>query len=244
MNRFFSLESSHDLPPSNPRGWPNPTPEDLAEHPSRMISIGKPQEYSFCTNFVKTSKYELWDFLPKFLLEEFNPRTKVANCYFLMISGLQCIPAISNTGGMPTTLLPLLFVVFVDAVFQVFEDLSRHRADAKANASLTTRLNPVTKVFETCKWSELEVGDFVKILTRETIPADVIILAVAEKAEPAQGICYVETKSLDGETNLKIRTAVPSTLSIVSWYYSLYCYDTIVSNPCLSYYHRSKVKRN
>jgi phospholipid-transporting ATPase len=46
-----------------------------------------------------------------------------------------------------------------------------------------------------------------------SIPADILILAVAEKSEPAQGICYVETKSLDGETNLKIRTAVPSTLN-------------------------------
>lgn len=213
--RGLNSSNAGGLPPSNPKGWPRPTEQDLLERPKRIVRVGGPQIYSFCSNFVKTSKYELWNFLPKFLLEEFNPKTKVANCYFLMISGLQCIPYISNTGGIPTTLIPLLFVVFVDAIFQIFEDLSRHRADAKANASIARRYNKDAGRFEDCKWLELCVGDFVRINTRESIPADVLILCVAEKSEPAQGICYVETKSLDGETNLKIRTAIPSTLSTI-----------------------------
>ena len=42
-------------------------------------------------------------------------------------------------------------------------------------------------------------------LEREVIPADILVLAVAEPAgEPSSGICYIETKSLDGETNLKL----------------------------------------
>lgn len=220
MSTNFSLMhlfgAASDFPPSNPHGWPHSSADAIAARPKRIISIGKTQEFSFCSNFVKTSKYELWDFLPKFLMEEFNPKTKVANCYFLMISGLQCIPAISNTGGYPTTLIPLLFVVFVDAIFQVFEDLSRHRADARANSSASFKFDNGSKTFIQCKWSELEVGDFIRIQSREIIPADVVILSVAEKSEPAQGICYVETKSLDGETNLKIRTALPSTLAKVS----------------------------
>jgi magnesium-transporting ATPase (P-type) len=205
-----------DKPQSNPHGWPHPTEFDLAQRPKRTICIGKPQEFSFSTNFVKTSKYELWDFIPKFLLEEFNPRTKIANCYFLLISCLQCVPAISNTGGYPTTLIPLLFVVAVDALFQIIEDISRHHADAKANASLAMRFNAEYHSFQSCQWHELVVGDLVKISTRDTIPADIVVLAVAEKSLPAQGICYVETKSLDGETNLKIRSALPNTLNIVS----------------------------
>jgi magnesium-transporting ATPase (P-type) len=43
------------------------------------------------------------------------------------------------------------------------------------------------------------------------IPADIVILGVADKSVSGQGICYVETKSLDGETNLKIRSALPNT---------------------------------
>ena len=75
--------------------------QDLAERPQRIVKVGREQDFSFCDNFVKTSKYELWNFLPKFLMEEFNPKTKIANCYFLLISGLQCIGPISNTGGIP-----------------------------------------------------------------------------------------------------------------------------------------------
>jgi len=239
--------NSHTKPPSNPHGWPHPTERDLLERPKRVVNVGKEQGFSFCSNFVKTSKYDLWNFLPKFLLEEFNPKTKVANCYFLMISGLQCIPAISNTGGIPTTLIPLLFVVAVDAMFQVFEDISRHKADAKANASLTTRYNAATGSFDVCKWFELQVGDVVKIKSRESIPADLVILCVAEKTHPAQGMCYVETKSLDGETNLKLKAALPSTLAKVSQTnpskFPLFSWSFLTSFLFLSF-SRFKVKLN
>eukprot|EP01036_Dinobryon_divergens_P026423 gene26423-35074_t len=159
------------------------------DRPQRIVKIGREQEFSFCDNFVKTSKYEVWNFLPKFLMEEFNPKTKIANCYFLLISGLQCIGPISNTGGIPTTLLPLSIVVIIDALFQVFEDIARHRAFPKP----PTASNHVHG-------------------SRGQIPADVVIFAVNEEFPDApQGICYVETKSLDGETNLKIRNALPNT---------------------------------
>lgn len=159
--------SKNGLPPSNPKGWPNSTEQDLVDRPKRVVRFGGPQIYSFCSNFVKTSKYEFWNFLPKFLLEEFNPKTKVANCYFLCISGLQCIGPISNTKGLPTTMIPLLFVVMVDGLFQIFEDINRHRADAKSNASITRRFNPASQQFDDCKWHELQVGDYVQIRTRE-----------------------------------------------------------------------------
>lgn len=40
-------------------------------------------------NMVRTSKYEYYNFLPKFLWEEFNPAAKIANVYFLFIAVLQ-----------------------------------------------------------------------------------------------------------------------------------------------------------
>lgn len=55
------------------------------------------------------------------------------------------------------------------------------------------------------KWESVKVGDIVKINTDEWIPADVVLLAVANTASEA----FVETMALDGETNLKLKYPHP-----------------------------------
>lgn len=55
-------------------------------------------------------------------------------------------------------------------------------------------------------WEDLRVGDFVKIMDHESIPADILICATSED----ENVAFVETKNLDGETNLKSRNAVPA----------------------------------
>ena len=129
MKSYIDSVRHERLPTSLPRNFPAHTEEDLRERPMRIVRVGKPQAFHFRDNFVKTSKYEIWNFLPKFLFEEFNPQTKIANIYFLIISCLQCVRTVSNTNGVPTTLIPLSFVVMVDAFFQIIEDLARHKAD-------------------------------------------------------------------------------------------------------------------
>lgn len=53
-------------------------------------------------------------------------------------------------------------------------------------------------------WEDVRVGDFVKILNNESFPADILICATSED----ENVAFVETKNLDGETNLKSRNAV------------------------------------
>jgi phospholipid-translocating ATPase len=55
-------------------------------------------------------------------------------------------------------------------------------------------------------WKNVKVGDFVRIYNDDQIPADVVILSTSDP----DGACYVETKNLDGETNLKVRHALRS----------------------------------
>lgn len=55
-------------------------------------------------------------------------------------------------------------------------------------------------------WKNVNVGDFVRIYNDDQIPADVVILSTSDP----DGACYVETKNLDGETNLKVRHALRS----------------------------------
>ena len=50
-------------------------------------------------------------------------------------------------------------------------------------------------------WKEIRVGNVVKVNDGEQIPADMITL---QSSDP-KGVLYVETKGLDGETNLKIK---------------------------------------
>lgn len=54
-------------------------------------------------------------------MEEFHPRRKMANVYFLVLASLQTIQEISNTFGIPTILVPLSIVVLIDAVFAILE---------------------------------------------------------------------------------------------------------------------------
>jgi phospholipid-translocating ATPase len=50
----------------------------------------------------------------------------------------------------------------------------------------------------------VRVGDFVKIRDNDPIPADILICATSEE----ENVAFIETKNLDGETNLKSRHAV------------------------------------
>ncbi|KNE65371.1 phospholipid-translocating P-type ATPase, flippase [Allomyces macrogynus ATCC 38327] len=61
-------------------------------------------------------------------------------------------------------------------------------------------------------WRDLRVGDFVRLKNNDFIPADVAILSSSEP----DGICYVETKNLDGETNLKVRRGITETAHLAT----------------------------
>ncbi|RKP11323.1 hypothetical protein BJ684DRAFT_13076, partial [Piptocephalis cylindrospora] len=65
--------------------------------------------------------------------------------------------------------------------------------------------------FERTSWADLQVGDIVHLSADDPVPADLLILSTSD----AQGgECFIETKSLDGETNLKLRQA-PTPISWV-----------------------------
>jgi len=50
----------------------------------------------------------------------------------------------------------------------------------------------------------VKVGDFVSIQENEFFPADLLLLTTTE----VEGVAYVETKNLDGETNLKNKNSM------------------------------------
>ena len=60
-----------------------------------------------------------------------------------------------------------------------------------------------TGIFKTLKWSQIKVGQIVKVMKDEFFPADIILI----NSDDPQGIAFVETKNLDGETNMKSKFA-------------------------------------
>lgn len=194
------------------------------------------------SNEIHTAKYTILNFIPKNLFEQFR---RVANVYFLILIILQGIPIFSNT-NIFLAASPLVSILLVTGIKDAVEDWKRQKSDNLVNNSLVsvleredtednesdtdTRKHSLIQKFmglfkktETVQfknedgwkevfWKDIRVGDIVKIKNNESIPADIIVLSTSNQ----HGICYVETRNLDGETNLKIRQAPPKTAQLSS----------------------------
>ncbi|KAK0636991.1 hypothetical protein B0T17DRAFT_587979 [Bombardia bombarda] len=194
------------------------------DHPLIDERRGRP----YISNTIKTARYNIYDFLPRQIIFQF---TRVAHFYFLCIGIPQMIPGISTTGSY-TTILPLMFFVLLIICKEGYDDWRRHRLDTVENARSATvlrrpeeaqihtfwqrwfRLPPATGAeaiegseettvsdLRWCrtKWRYLKVGDVIRLARDEDIPADIVLL----HADGENGMAYIETMALDGETNLK-----------------------------------------
>ncbi|CAK0900367.1 unnamed protein product [Prorocentrum cordatum] len=165
--------------------------------------------HSFCDNKIVTSHYTVANFLPKNLIEQLS---KPANLYFLYLMVLQCMPyGISTTGGIPTISMPLLFIFCLNGLKDLIEDYRRHKSDALENERLVSIVTGSSEPLTAEKWLDVRVGDVVVVRNNEYIPADLVLLASSDE----QGVVYVETANLDGETNLKAKQAPSAVCSMV-----------------------------
>ncbi|KAF8927612.1 hypothetical protein BGZ58_010284 [Dissophora ornata] len=175
----------------------------------RIIYLNNAERNSqskYLHNRISTSKYNYFTFLPKFLFEQFS---KYANIFFLFTACIQQIDGVSPTSRY-TTAVPLLLVLFATAVKEVMEDFKRHASDSETNARLSKVLQG--SAFVPKPWQDIGVGDIVRVEGGESIPADLILLSSSEP----EGMCYIETSNLDGETNLKIKQALPETVHLIT----------------------------
>ncbi|KAH6664992.1 P-type ATPase-like protein [Halenospora varia] len=175
----------------------------------RIIHLNNPPANSankYVDNHISTAKYNIATFLPKFLFEQFS---KFANVFFLFTAALQQIPNISPTNKY-TTIGPLILVLLVSAGKELIEDYRRKTSDKSLNNS-KARVMKGSAFVET-KWVNVAVGDIIRVESEEPFPADVVILSSSEP----EGLCYIETANLDGETNLKIKQAIPETCEMIS----------------------------
>lgn len=181
---------------------------DYAALGPRMIELNNsPANASmrFSNNSVSTAKYNAITFLPKFIFEQF---TKYSNLFFLFTAILQQIPNVSPTSRW-TTIVPLTIVLIVSAIKEGVEDWRRRQSDTSLNNADARVLRG--SEFLTVRWANVMVGDILRVESEESFPADLVLLASSEP----EGLCFIETANLDGETNLKLKQALPETAHLV-----------------------------
>lgn len=187
--------------------WEKDNQELMGERVITLNDFNLVHNGEFCSNYVSTSKYNVASFLPKFLLEQFS---KYANLFFLFTACIQQIPDVSPTQKY-TTIVPLSVVLLASAFKETQEDLKRHQSDTELNARIAKVLR-ADGSFDQRKWKNIHVGEVVRLESDDFIPADVVLLSSSEP----EGLCYIETSNLDGETNLKIKQANPLTAHLTS----------------------------
>ncbi|GFQ04468.1 putative phospholipid-transporting ATPase 5 [Phtheirospermum japonicum] len=174
---------------------------------SRVVFCNEPhlhkrKPHKYPKNYVSTTKYNVVTFFPKALFEQFR---RVANLYFLLAAILSVTPL---SPFNPVSLIaPLVFVVGISMLKEAVEDWHRFLQDIKVN-SRKVKVHVGNGLFVSKSWELLLVGDVVKVTKNEYFPSDLLLLSSSYE----DGLCYVETMNLDGETNLKPKRSLESTL--------------------------------
>ncbi|XP_047227636.1 phospholipid-transporting ATPase ID-like [Girardinichthys multiradiatus] len=155
----------------------------------------------YAKNAIKSSKYNIFTFLPLNLFEQFS---RLANAYFLFLLILQLIPQISSVSWF-TTAVPLAIVLTVTGVKDANDDIKRHKQDKQVNNRMVKVL--INGELREEKWMNVQVGDIVKLESNQFVTADLLLLSSSEPLN----LIYVETAELDGETNLKVKQGLTVT---------------------------------
>ena len=166
----------------------------------------KNAEYKLKNNSISTTKYNIFDFIPKGLLFQF---CRLSNVYFLFTAIIQSIPIISPLTSL-TAIVPLIFVLGISMIREAVEDLARHNYDNLNNEEevIVLRDNKFVKAMS----ASLRHGEIILLYENKNIPADMILI----DSGFSEGICYVETSSLDGEKTLKLKVANKYTQGFIS----------------------------
>ena len=170
----------------------------------------KNKQFRLYDNTICTTKFNFFTFLPKGLLYQFS---RLSNVYFLFTAIIQSIPLISPLTSI-TAIVPLIFVLGVSMIRELIEDLARHKYDNMNNEEevIVMRNNEFIRAAN----KTLRHGEIVLVYENQGIPADMLLIDTTFK----EGICYVETSSLDGEKTLKLKVANKYTQGFISRKYS------------------------
>ncbi|KDP24096.1 hypothetical protein JCGZ_25753 [Jatropha curcas] len=124
------------------------------------------------------------------------------NQYFLLIACLQLWSLITPVNPA-STWGPLIFIFAVSASKEAWDDYNRYLSDKKANEKEVWIVRQGIK--KHIQAQDIHVGNIVWLRENDEVPCDLVLIGTSDP----QGVCYVETAALDGETDLKTRV-IPS----------------------------------
>ena len=104
-----------------------------------------------------------------------------------------------------SAVVPIIIVLSVSIIREGIEDCSRARLDKEQNSEPTSAY--IDGQWENTTSGKLRIGEIVEVLQDEPFPADLILL----DSELPEGICFIETGTLDGEKTLKQKEAPKET---------------------------------
>uniref|UniRef100_A0A1I7VGB4 PhoLip_ATPase_C domain-containing protein n=1 Tax=Loa loa TaxID=7209 RepID=A0A1I7VGB4_LOALO len=117
------------------------------------------------------------------------------------------VPWISSIAWYSTA-IPLFVVLIFSAAKDAYDDIQRHQSDSQVNNRISYVVRNGQLIAE--KWMNVKVGDIIRMENDQFVAADLLLLSTSEP----HGLCYIETSELDGETNLKVRQALPETFAM------------------------------
>ncbi|ELP87921.1 phospholipid-transporting ATPase, putative [Entamoeba invadens IP1] len=154
----------------------------------------------FPSNVIKTTKYKWWSFVFVFLFNQFK---YFINMFFLIVAILACIPQL-NAGSPVASIVPICIMLTFSCIRELFDEIRKYHADSKLNSCLYTKLVGPNE-HAMVKSKDIYAGDILILRSNARVPTDGVPLATTND----DGVVYIETAELDGESNLKQRL-VPS----------------------------------
>ncbi|KAG6392144.1 hypothetical protein SASPL_146355 [Salvia splendens] len=205
--------------------------------------LHRSKPYKYSGNYVSTTKYNVVTFVPIALFEQFR-RVANLYFLLAAILSLTPLAAFNRVSVVAPLVFVIGISMIKEAVedwnrfLQVISGLEYETLTASRGADVTSALTtlPIVEnaelhslklqdrkvnsrkvlvhagegLFVQKSWEDLAVGDVVKVSKNEYFPSDLLLLSSSYE----DGLCYVETMNLDGETNLKAKRSLESTLSL------------------------------
>ncbi|OON23972.1 phospholipid-translocating P-type ATPase, flippase, partial [Opisthorchis viverrini] len=203
-----------------------------------MVNLGRPSKtQKFPSNKINNQKYSIWSFVPlhvrvnlstlsryfssipsnardpfslftscQVLFEQFSI---FLNLIYLILACSQFIPDL-RVGALYTYWGPLGFVLCVTLIREAIDDIRRFLRDREVNQTIYGKIMRHGQVRVTS--ADIKVGDMISLEKNQRVPADMVLLWTSDR----NGSCFIRTDQLDGETDWKLRHAIPTTQTFVN----------------------------